>query len=166
MISLACLTYKTVSNSIILWKLAFWQKWMPHPKEKKQQQRALLNSTKESKTHLGQFLVVLLLDYTFTFSFTLSKLVFVSLLLSVKIIYVALDLVLQYIIPEVKIFILKKLTETFKAKHSEKYLFWIMPLKFLKNILEGIISVKLLATSRLLEVGLHLRYFSKTLIAN
>ena len=51
---------------------------MPHPKEKKQQQRALLNSTKESKTHLGQFLVVLLLDYTSTFSFTLSKLVFVS----------------------------------------------------------------------------------------
>ena len=96
---------------------------MPHPKEEKQQQRALLNSTKESKTHLGQFLVVLLLDYTFTFSFTLTKLVFVSLLLSVKIIYVALDLVLQYIIPEVKIFILKKLTETFKAKHSEKYLF-------------------------------------------
>ena len=136
------------------------------PAQKKKKQRALLNSTKESKTHLEQFLVVLMLDYTFTFSFTLSKLVFVSLLLSVKIIYVVLHLLLQYIIPYGKIFILTKLTETFTAKHSEKYLFWIIPLKFLKNILEGIISVKLLATSRLLEVGLHLRHFSKTLIAN
>ena len=103
------------------------------PAQKKKKQRALLNSTKESKTHLEQFLVVLMLDYTFTFSFTLSKLVFVSLLLSVKIIYVVLHLLLQYIIPDGKIFILTKLTETFTAKHSEKTSFLNYPVKILEK---------------------------------
>ena len=35
-----------------------------------------------------------------------------------------------------------------------------MWLKFLKNILEGLISVKLQVADRLLEVGLSLRYFA------
>ena len=44
--------------------------------------------------------------------------------------------------------------------------FWIMWLKLLENVVEEIISVKLQIADGLLEVGLHLRYFSKTLAAN
>ena len=44
--------------------------------------------------------------------------------------------------------------------------FWIMWLKLLENVVEEIISVKLQIADGLLEVGLHLKYFSKTLAAN
>ena len=53
--------------------------------------------------------------------------------------------------PDRKIVILAKVTEALTAKFSAKYIFWIMRLKFLKNILKGIISVKLQVAEGLLE---------------
>ena len=54
--------------------------------------------------------------------------------------------------------------------HTRTYIFcktfWIMWLKLLENFVEEIIPVKLQIAYGLLEVGLHLRYFSKILAAN
>ena len=54
--------------------------------------------------------------------------------------------------------------------HTRTYIFcktfWIMWLKLLENFVEEIIPVKLQIADGLLEVGLHLRYFSKILAAN
>ena len=68
--------------------------------------------------------------------------------------------------PHGKIFMLKKLSEAFTVKYFVKYIFWVTWLKFFINITERITSVKLQIADGLLEVGLRLIYFSKTLTAN
>ena len=76
------------------------------------------------------------------------------------------SLLLRYIMPHGKIFMLKKLSEAFTVKYFVKYIFWVTWLKFFINITERITSVKLQIADGLLEVGLRLIYFSKTLTAN
>ena len=114
-------------------------------------------------------MVVPLVCHTYTFLFALSKLVFICFICILhlqKSYHVILDLLFQYIMPDRKIVILAKVTEALTAKFSAKYIFWIMRLKFLKNILKGTVSVKLQVAEGLLEGWLHLGYFSKTMSAN
>ena len=113
-------------------------------------------------------MVVALVCHTYTFLFALSKLVFICFIYILhlqKSYHIILDLLFQYIMPDRKIVILAKVREALTAKFSAKYIYWIMRLKFLKNILKGNISVKL-QVAGLLQGWRHLGYFSKTMSAN